>query len=316
MPMPENQQTVETAGNLVKALHGAFGAHPGYRATHAKGKLVTGTFKPSAAAASLSKALHFNQEVPITSRFSSSTGIPRIPDTDSNGDPRGFAIRFHYPDADGKHVHTDIIGHSVPFFPSPTGEEFLKFLTALGEGKAEEYIGSHPSAGAFVSAPKPTPTSFATEPFFSLNAIKLVNADGKETYVRYRFVPEAGHHTLNAEELKSKSDDFLYEELPTRLSSGPIKIKLTAQVAEEGDPTNDVTKHWPEERKVVELGEITINELVPEEKQFPEQKHIIFDPVPRVDGVEPSDDPLLDMRAAIYLISGRERRSADVSKPE
>jgi catalase len=41
-----------------------------------------------------------------------------------------------------------------------------------------------------------------------------------------------------------------------------------------------------------------------------EQKQIIFDPIPRVDGIEASEDPLLELRAAVYLISGRRRRSA------
>jgi hypothetical protein len=41
-----------------------------------------------------------------------------------------------------------------------------------------------------------------------------------------------------------------------------------------------------------------------------QQKHIIFDPIPRLAGIEPSDDPLLDLRAAVYLISGRKRRAA------
>jgi catalase len=41
-----------------------------------------------------------------------------------------------------------------------------------------------------------------------------------------------------------------------------------------------------------------------------EQKHLIFDPIPRLAGIEPSDDPLLELRAAIYLISGRRRRAA------
>jgi catalase len=41
-----------------------------------------------------------------------------------------------------------------------------------------------------------------------------------------------------------------------------------------------------------------------------QQKHIIFDPIPRVDGIEPSDDPLLELRAAVYLLSGRRRREA------
>ena len=38
-----------------------------------------------------------------------------------------------------------------------------------------------------------------------------------------------------------------------------------------------------------------------------QQKQIIFDPIPRIDGIEPSADPLLELRAAIYLISGRRR---------
>jgi hypothetical protein len=40
------------------------------------------------------------------------------------------------------------------------------------------------------------------------------------------------------------------------------------------------------------------------------QMHLIFDPIPRLAGIEPSDDPLLELRAAIYLIRGRRRRAA------
>ena len=47
-----------------------------------------------------------------------------------------------------------------------------------------------------------------------------------------------------------------------------------------------------------------------EEESLKEQKRVIFDPIPRVDGVEVSDDPLLDVRASVYLISGRQRREA------
>lgn len=42
-----------------------------------------------------------------------------------------------------------------------------------------------------------------------------------------------------------------------------------------------------------------------------EQRHIIFDPIPRVDGIEPSADPLFQPRADLYLLSGRRRRAAD-----
>ena len=59
---------------------------------------------------------------------------------------------------------------------------------------------------------------------------------------------------------------------------------------------------------MVELGTITLTDRVDDDAQ--EQKKIIFDPIPRLDGIEPSDDPLLELRAAVYLISGRRRRAA------
>jgi catalase len=58
-----------------------------------------------------------------------------------------------------------------------------------------------------------------------------------------------------------------------------------------------------------ELGTIVLTEPVSDNDQ--EQKHIIFDPIPRVDGIDPSNDPLLELRAAVYLLSGRRRRAAN-----
>jgi catalase len=52
-----------------------------------------------------------------------------------------------------------------------------------------------------------------------------------------------------------------------------------------------------------------------EEESLKEQKKIIFDPIPRVEGVEPSDDPLLEVRASVYLISGKQRRAAQGGAP-
>ena len=85
---------------------------------------------------------------------------------------------------------------------------------------------------------------------------------------------------------------------------------MKAQIAEEDDTIDNATVQWPDSRKVVDLGQIKLDKVEPDDKQAPEQKQLIFDPVPRVDGLAPSADPLLDMRAAIYLISGKERRAA------
>jgi catalase len=66
--------------------------------------------------------------------------------------------------------------------------------------------------------------------------------------------------------------------------------------------------HWPKDRPEAAFGIIELTQVMPNNDA--EQRHIIFDPIPRVDGIEPSGDPLLDPRAAIYLASGRRRRSA------
>jgi catalase len=280
---------------------------------HAKGELLSGTFTPSAGAKKLSSALHFNNPTtPVWVRFSNSTGIPNIPDNDSNADPRGIGIRFIL----GSHKHTDIIGHSTPFFPTHTGVQFLEMLQAIaasppdGEHPSpiEKFLGANPAALAFVTAPKPPPVSYATEQYWGVNAFKLINAEGKATFIRYHVVPDAGVSTLDAEAVKDKDADYLQKELSTCLEAGPIGFKILAQVAEEGDVTDNATVHWPESRMVVELGSFTIDSIVPDNAK--EQKHTIFDPIPRVQGVEPSDDPLLEMRAAIYLISGKQRRAA------
>jgi catalase len=282
--------------------------------------MLTGTFTPTPAAKDLSSAPHFSApSTPITVRFSSSTGIPTIPDFDPNGDPRGFALRFNLPEVNGRRVHTDIVSHSVPFFPTRTGAEFLEFLHALiatasskeSPSPIEKFLGEHPGALAFVQAPKPTPKSLAQEPYFGVNAFKFVNDAGKETYVRYRITPAAGVETYDAEEVKTKSENFLREELIARVKGGPVVFTLSAQVAAEGDQTDNALVHWPESREVVELGTISLEKLVESPKQHGEQKKIIFDPIPRVKGIEPSADPLLDFRAGVYLISGHQRRAAE-----
>jgi catalase len=249
-------------------------------------------------------------------RFSNSTGIPNIPDNTADADPRGFAIRFHLPEVNGRRRHTDIVGHSVPLFPTRTGAEFLEFLRAAGASgpdvphptPVEQFVGSHPSTLAFVTYPKPPPASYATQQYYSVTAFKLVDAAGNETFIRYHVVPEEGVVTLDEATVKAKGENYLQEELPARLKKGPIVFKIKAQVAEEGDVTDNATVLWPTSRKVVELGTVKIESIVPDNAK--EQKNVIFDPIPRVDGVEPSADLLLEMRAAVYLLSGKERRAA------
>jgi catalase len=115
-----------------------YGLHPGYRINHAKGIVVTGTFTPSAAAPSLSRAAHFKAPVTVVARFSDAGGVPVIPDFNPNSSPRGFAVRFNLPGG----AYTDIVSQNHNGFVVGTGEEFAEFLDAV---VATKPTSPHPS---------------------------------------------------------------------------------------------------------------------------------------------------------------------------
>ena len=120
MPLPSDEKLLALSEDLLQQIQAIFGAHPGFRPADAKGALLTGSFTPAPGAAALTRAPHVARpSTPVTVRFSSSTGLPEIPDNDPNANPRGCAIRFHL----APHVHTDIIAHSVDGFPTRTGQE-------------------------------------------------------------------------------------------------------------------------------------------------------------------------------------------------
>jgi catalase len=252
----------------------------------------------------------------VVVRFSNSTGLPAIPDNNPNADPRGMAIRFQL----GEHQHTDIVSHSTDGFPTRTGDEFLEFLQAVAAtdpkkpsdpknpSPVEKFLGSHPAALKFVQTPKPAPSSFARETYYGVTAYHFTNRNGDRQFARYRILPAAGNDHLDTAALAAKSPNYLFDELADRIKKGPIEYQLMAQLALPGDIVDDATVHWGEDRPIVELGKIVLT--APVADNVAEQRQIIFDPIPRVDGIEPSRDPLLELRAAVYLISGRRRRAA------
>lgn len=305
MPFPSDEQLLALSQDLIQQFDTIFGVHPGFRPAHAKGILLQGTFRPAPGASSLTRAPHTQREsTPVTVRFSDSSGFPVIPDGDPNANPKGFALRFHL----GEHVHTDIIAHSTDGFPTRTGQEFLEFLRAVAAGHPETFLETHPKALAFAQSPKPTPSSFARENYFGVTALRFTNEAGVSRYGRYRIVPDAGTDYLSVADAAAQSPNFLLEELAPRIARGPVVFQLLVQLANEGDVVDDATIHWPEDRESFHLGTVTLTSLVALDAV--EQKQIIFDPIPRVSGIDPSADPLLELRAAVYLMSGRRRRSA------
>jgi catalase len=307
-PPPADQKPLPIA--LVEALNKlAGGPHPGFRANHAKGVLVSGTFTPAKTAASLSKAPHFARPVPVLVRFSDTTGVPTIPDAAPEASPHGMAIRFKLPGSGT----TDIVSISANSFPVATPQDFLALLTAIGQSgpgvpkptPVERFLGSHPAAQKFVSTPKPPPQSFATTAFYGVNAFKFTNAKGVARFARYQILPLAGEHALTPAEAAKADPNYLMDELPKRIAAGPVKYRLVAQVAKEGDVTNDATAVWPPDREIIELGVISLT--VTQKDQVQEQKAILYNPLSLPAGIEASDDPILAARPPAYAVSFTQR---------
>jgi catalase len=78
------------------------------------------------------------------------------------------------------------------------------------------------------------------------------------------------------------------------------------QLAAEGDVVDNATAVWPDDRPTVELGILSLTKLVADNDAA--QRPLAFDPLHLVDGIEPSDDPLLEIRSATYAVSRRRRR--------
>lgn len=298
----------ESPQDLVDDLRIAFGKHKA-RAVHAKGVILQGRFIPTSQASSLSKAAVFAaRESAVTARFSDFTGIPDIPDNVGGASPRGFAIKLQTAGA----PDLDVVSHAFNGFPVKTADEFGQLLRAIGTsaGRAakptplDAFLETHPVAKAFLQTQRPAPASFATLSYFGVNAFRLVNASGAAVAVRYRFVPQAGEHFADPQDLAALGPDYLAAELRARLANGPIAFDWWVQLAEPGDVLDDPSIAWPEQRELVKVGTIFLQRIVPEPAA---DRGLLFLPGALPDGVQAAD-PMILFRSAAYPLSFRDRQ--------
>jgi catalase len=106
---------------------------------------------------------------------------------------------------------------------------------------------------------------------------------------------------LTPTEAAMEAPDFLLDDLPKRLAQKPVSFHLKAQLAAPGDQTKDPSQPWPDTRKVVELGVLTLDKAVAD--SLAAQKKLLFLPTRLTDGIELSDDPLVAVRSAAYGVS-------------
>ena len=300
-----------TPDDAIDAIRGTGGAQPGYRALHAKGKLYRGTFTGTGDAAQLSRAVHLNgSAVPALIRFSSGSGNPAQPDNAPG--VRGMAVKFTLPD--GK--TTDVSTQTAKLFPASTPDGFIDLLRALRPGataplRLAGYIATHPrflSALPVVRAANTVPVSYGTVEYHGLHAFRWVAADGSARLVRYHLLPDAGEQLLSPDVAKTKSADFLIDELDDRLTTGPVRFSYQVQIASDGDSTVDPSRPW-RSHQTVTVGTLDITGIETEREHGGDI--VVFDPMRVTDGIEPSDDPVLRFRTLAYSASVKLRTGVD-----
>lgn len=296
-----------TPDQVVTALEQTFGVTPGERRNHIKGTCAAGEFVATPVAAAYSRSPLFSgRPVPVVARFSLAGGNPKIPDT--AGNPRGMALEFRLPDG-GLHHITML---NTPVFGAASPQTFLDNIVALKPdpitGKPDPdtvkaFKASHPDSHAqaqFLASHNP-PASYANSAFFGIHTFKFINRENKTTLVRWRFVPQDGEKRLSEAELENAPKDFLEQKLIDRTRQGPVRWDMVIALGKPGDSVNDPTVPWPEDRKTVKVGTLTLTEAMPQKGAACEK--INFDPLVMSDGVEATDDPILRIRSPAYAVS-------------
>jgi len=291
----------------IQAVHEITGQHRGYRALHAKGFLVAGSFTATAEARALSRAAHLTGEpVPTLVRFSNGAGSPHQPDNQPG--IRGMAAKFFLPNGST----TDISAQTARLFISSTPDGFIDFLRATKRDallgwRLARYVVRYPqflrTLRANASATR-VPVSYATVGYHALHAYRWVDANGGERFARYHWVPQAGEHFLSSRAAQSKNADFLTDEMKARLADGPVLFDLQVQIAGAKDSTTDPSAPWASTNTVT-VGTLQITE--PDSDRESSGHIVVFDPMRVTDGIEPSDDPVLHFRSQAYSVSVKDR---------
>ncbi len=305
---PERVQ--RTLANMERNI----GYVPGYRRAHARGVAFRGTFTATADAAALTTAEHMRGDpVGVVVRLSNGAGSPYSADKSSEkkGAVLGLGVRFALASGDSAEWGS----LSVLVFPARKPADFERLAGAQKKGlpdglpnptRLAAFLATHthlvPGLRAVLGAK--TTRSFATTRFNGLNAYFLVDADGARRAFRYRWLPVVGEQLMTAAEHKLLPDQYLISEIKLRVQRAPVAWDLVFQMAEPGDPTDDMTKRWPESRRLVKAGRLEIDRLHEDQDLIDRS---MFDPTRQPRGIELSDDPILYFRSEIYLESQRRR---------
>ncbi len=297
------------------------------RIVHARGSGAHGYFEATDDIADLSKAAVFTkgEKTEVFVRFSTVAGGAGSVDTPR--DVRGFAVKFYT-----REGNWDLVGNNIPVFFI---QDAIKFPDLVHAVKMEADRG-YPQAGSahdtfwdwaslmpetthmlmWAMSDRTLPRSFRTMEGFGVHTFKLVNADGKASFVKFHWKPKLGLQSTiwdEALKLQAADNDYHRRDLFEAIDTGAFpEWELGIQVFDEAfanaQPYDvlDATKLIPEDDVPVRIiGRMVLDRNV--DNFFAETEQVAFLPTNIVPGIDFSNDPLLQGRLFSYLDTQKSR---------
>ena len=296
-----------TPDRMVDAFAPPAGPVLGHRRNHAKGICFTGSFAASGKGAELSTAQVFAPgQYPVVGRFNLGTPDPAA--ADASVRVRGLSILVRTPD--GRQWRSAMI--DPPVFPVSTPQAFFDLLTASASkdpNAMTAFAARHPEIATFGAWAKTAPwtASYAETRFNSINSFVVIDPQGTKRTVRWSFIPEATVTSIAPDRLAANGPDALEQDITGRIAKAPARWTMVVTIAEPGDPTADPSKAWPDDRRTVDVGTLTVDAVIPEANG--PCRDINFDPTVLPPGITTSDDPFPAARSAAYAKSFDRRTS-------
>jgi catalase len=306
-----------TPARLTDGFEEVDGTHAGFRRNHAKGVGVSGYFESNGEGVRLSKAVVFRPgPVPVIGRFSLGGGQPFAADKPET--VRGLGLQFSLPD--GELWRTAMV--NLPVFPFRTPEAFYEHLIASkpevetgkpDPAKIKAFLDRHPETvqALKVIGSQAVSSGFENSTFRGLNAFRFINSSGESIAARWLLIPDQPIESASSPS-DAEAKNYLFDALIAKVHQRPLQWHLIVIIGKAGDPTDDASVAWPDEREKVDVGTLTLDRV--ESDDISAATDINFDPLVLPAGIVPSDDPLLSARSAVYSQSYT-RRAGETKQP-
>lgn len=261
------------------------------------------------------------KQTPVFVRFSTVIHGGHSPET--LRDPRGFAVKFYTEDG-----NWDLVGNNLKVFFIRDAVKFPDLVhafkpdpvTNIQDGqRIFDFVSNTPEAMhmvTFLFSPWGIPANYRQMQGSGVNTYKWVNAEGVGVLVKYHWEPKQGIKNLTqqqAEEIQGKNFNHATQDLYEAIKSGDYpEWELNVQIMEDGehpeldfDPLDD-TKIWPVDQfPFLPVGKMVLNKNP--ENYFAEVEQAAFGTGVLVDGLEFSDDKMLQGRTFSYSDTQRYR---------